>query len=387
MATPQFIAGMDGFDRYPAGALSPVWPWVQLNANNAASIVQGASLFNSNAVGFPAGTSNTCGWVFVVPSTAAFQKNNTKAGGTAAFGFCGYVQLSRLTQAGTDTLLAAGCAQNQGASFPILGQSYSSLYGQSLAFPSTVSGFATKPYLYSVQPGTWYWVGIYFCWQPNAKLTATYCINGKAIWKDVPVTWLTDILAAGQALNMLKAYNGILGEWYLDDIVLHAASTADATWTNPTTLTPEILPQFHPKQITLAQATATAFNSGFFSMTGVADYQAATDLSGVNSVGAYQTTNGVGTVGTDSYEYYNWQAQAHPHVNAIQYRGASSNLLQVSAAQVVSGQTKTMPVANNGPQGQGNSPGIFVGVSENDGTNRWTQASIEAAEFGQFTHS
>lgn len=387
MAAPQFIAGLDGFDRYPAGALSPVWPWVQLNANNTASIVSGYSLFGTNALGFPAQSSNSCGWVYVVPSTAAFQKNNTHAGGTGAFGFCGYVRLSPISTAGTDTLLAMGCAQNQGASFPILGQSYSSQYGLSLAFPSQVAGLSTKPYLYSLKPNTWVWVGIYFSFKPNGILLATYCINGKAIWKDVSIGWVTDILASGQAINMLKAFNGTLGEWYLDDMVLHAVSTADATWPSPATLTPEVLPQFHPKQITVATATATAFNSGFFSMTSEADYQAVTDLSGQNAVGAYQTTNGVGTVGTNSYEYYDWQAAAHPKVNAIQYRGSTTNLLQVSAAQVVSGQEVTMPLLNNGPQGQGNSQGIFVGISENDGTNRWTQASIAAAEFGQFTHN
>jgi hypothetical protein len=387
MATPQFIVGAEGFDRYPAGALSPVYPWVQLNTNNTAAIVPTFSLFNSNALGVPPLATNSCGWVYVVPSTAAFQRNNTKAGGTGAFGFCGYIRLGSLTTQGTDTMLAMGCTNNSSPSFPILGQSYSTLYGQSLAFPSQVSGLGTKPYLYSVKPNTWVWVGIYFSFTPTGKLLATYCINGKAIWKDVTINWLTDLFAAGQTVNMLKVYNGTLGEWYMDDMVLHAASTADANWPNPTALTPEVLPQYHPKQITMAQATATAFNSGFFSMTTEPDWQAVTDLSGQNSIGAYQTTGGVGSTGGDSYEYYNWTPQAQTGIKALIYRGQSSNLLQVSPAQVVGGQETTMAVNNNGPQNVGNSVGMFVGISENDGTNHWTQASIEAATFGQFTHN
>jgi len=376
MAAPQFIVGADGFDRYAAGTLSPVWPWQQINANNQLAIVGGQSVFSSNALGIPAYSTNTCGWAFQVPTTLSFLRNKSIAGGSGAFGWCGYVQIGNIATAGTDLLLAMSSASNVGATVPLLGQTYSTAHGLNLAFPTQVAGIGStnNPLLYAVNPNTWYWVGVYFSYQPTGKLTATYCINGKPIWTDVTVTWLTDILAAGQFLNTLKVYNGTLAEWYMDDMILHAVSSADANWPAPTPLLPEVLPQFLPRQITLAQAVATLSNNGFVSMTGEADYAAVSDLTGVNSVAFLETA----TAAAGS-EVYTWNAQPHPNVNAVVYRAVASNPSAIAAVQSVGGVQTNMTDTTVG----GSATGGVAGVSENDGTNYWTQASIAAAGFGQ----
>jgi hypothetical protein len=377
MAAPQFIVGADGFDRYPAGTLSPLWPWLQTNANSQLAITSAKSLFGSNALGVPSAATNSCGWVFQVPSTASFLRTNATKAGTGAFGFCGYIQVGNITTPDvTDLMLAFSSSANISAALPILGQTFSSKYGLSLALPTQVAGLAStnNPLLYAVKPNTWYWVGLYFSFQPTGKLLATYCINGKPIWQDVAVTWLTDILAAGQVLNALKVYNGVLAEWYMDDMIVHAVSSADASWPAPTKLTPEVLPILPPRQITLAQAVATASSNGFVSMnSSVPDYRSASDPAGAGVAFLETDTAAQGS------ELYTWNAQPHANINAVIYRGISTNPNQVAAVQQTTGAQTRLLDSNSQAAGTGG----FTGVSENDGTSYWTQASIAAASFGQ----
>lgn len=372
MAASQFIVGADGFDRYPAGTLSPLWPWQQINTNNLLAVVQGQSVFGSNALGVPAGSTNSCGWAFQTPSTMGFLRN---AGLSGAFGFCGYIRIGNIATLGTDLLLAMSSSANINATMPLVGQSFSTAYGLNLAFPSQVVGLGktNNPYLYAVKPGQWYWVGVYFSFQPTGKLIATYCINGKPIWTDVPVTWVTDILAGGQALDTVKVYNGTLAEWYLDDMIVHGVGSSNPSWPAPAVNTPEaVLPFFAPRQITLASASATATSHGFVSMnTSVPDYQSAVNTTGV----AFLETD----TAAQGSETYTWQTQPHANINAVVYRGISTNPSQVVAIQSVAGQQSNMRNSNSQAVGTGG----FTGVSENDGTNPWTPASVAAASFGQ----
>jgi hypothetical protein len=253
---------------------------------------------------------------------------------------------------------------------PLLGLSNSVAGGLNLVLPSTTANLTNAPHLLSISPSSYVWVGVYFSYKPTGLLTATMCLSGGVIFKDLPVTWSTDIFSAGQVANRLKFYSAVTAPWQLDDLIIHAVSSADANWPAPASLNPEVLPQYTPRQISVAVATGNGTVDQMTPSGTEPNYQSATDPTGNNSVVA----NAI-----NQTDRYTWSTSA-ADIKAVVYRGASSRYSQLSAVQAVGGVQTTMPVTLSGPN-------EFIGISENDGTALWTAASIGAAEFGQTSHN
>jgi hypothetical protein len=366
-AAPQFLAAAEGFDKYTTGALGSNWPWATTNTAYQGTVTASAGAFTGNALAFPTAAANTSGMTYQFPSTMQFMRSLAAVGGSGAFGVSGWVSLGASAAQGTNTLLGLGSANAGAAVFALLGQTYSSGGGLALVFPSTTVNLTTAPYSFAVTPNTYYWVGLYFAYKPTGALTATYCVNGVPIFTDVTVAFASDIFTAGNIANQLKLYAGPVGTWTLDDLIVQNVSSADALW--PGTATPETIPQFSPRHITMATITGNGTLNQWVASGSEPNYQSVTDPTGANSV----TANAVSL--TDRYK---WSTSA-VDIKGVVYRGASTRYANISPVQLV-GSTQTVMNTNTGAS-------EYIGVSENDGTNLWTAASIAAGEFGQTSHS
>lgn len=371
-ATPQFIAGAEGLDIYQAGVLGNAFPWFQTNPTYQGQIVSGAGAFSTNGLSFAAAAANQSGMEYQFPSTMQVLRNLATAGGSGAFGISGWIEIGTPVATGdTDILLALGTSSTESETLPILGLTNSATLGLNLVLPSTTANLTTAPHLLSVTAGSYVWVGVYFSYKPTGTLTATLCLAGGAIFQDVSVTFSTDIFSAGQIVNRLRFYAAQTAPWTIDDFIIQAVSSADALWPAPGTLTPELIPQFTPRQITVATATGNGSVDQMAPSGSEPNWQSATDPTGVNSVIANSA---------NQTDLYTWSTTA-ADIKGVIYRGQSSKYNQLSAVQSPSGGTQSvMGVTFGGPN-------EFLGISENDGTNPWTDASIAAAGFGQTSHN
>jgi hypothetical protein len=369
-ATAQFVVAAEGMDDYAAGAIGNVFPWFQTNSAAAGQIVADAGAFGTNALSFTAGAVNQSGMELQFPSTMQVLRNQSAAGGTGAFGVSCWIEIGTpVVSNDTDILLAIGPSSAESEALPILGLTNSSGSGLSLVLPSTTANLTTSPHLLSVSPNTYVWIGVYFSYKPTGVLTATMCLAGSGIFQDVSVTFSTDIFSAGQLINRLKFYQAVTGPWSVDDVCVQAVSSADAIWPAPSSLAPELIPQWTPRQISFATATGNGSVDQMTPSGSEPNYQSATDQTGAN----YVTATAINQV--DVYTF----STAASDIKAVIYRGASTKYNNLSAVQNVSGTTSVMGVTEAGPN-------EFIGISENDGTNAWTDASIAAAGFGQTSH-
>jgi hypothetical protein len=369
-ATAQFIVGVEGFDIYPAGALGNAYPWYTPNSTYQGNITSGSGAFGGNALSFNAGPANASGLEYQFPSTMQVMRALSSAGGSGAFGLAGWINVGTPSANGTEVLLALSSSATPAAALPLLLLTNSVSAGLNLALPASATGTATANGLLSVQSGSFVWVGVYFSYSPTGKLLVTLCLNGTPIFTDQAITFSADVFTGGKVCDRLKFYQSTLASWSLDDLVIHAVSSADAAWDAPASINPEILPHMSPRQVTLAQATG---NGSYAQMTpsgSEPNYQSATDSTGANSV----TATAINQVDT-----YKWQTTA-TDIKAVVYRGQSAKYGQLNAVQNVGGALTAMPVQSAGPN-------EFIGISENDGSNAWSASSITAAEFGQTAHA
>jgi hypothetical protein len=371
-ATPQFIVGAEGLDLYAAGVLGNKFPWFQTNATYQGQVVAGAGVFGGNGLSFAVAAANQSGMEYQFPSTMQVMKNQVAAGGKGAFGVCGWVKIGTPVATGTDILLALGSSANPAAALPLLGLNNATASGLSLVLPSTTANLVSAPHLLAINPNSALWVGVYFSYTPNANgtLTGTLCLSGSGIYQDVPITFSTDIFTAGQLCNRLRFYSGVVAPWTLDDMIIHAVSNADTLWPAPTTLNPEVIPQYLPRQISLATATGPGSKADMTPSGSEPNWQSATDQTGANSVIATAINQ------TDTYK---WSTTA-TDIKAVVYRGQSEKYSQLSAVQLVGATQSTMGLTEAGPND-------FIGISENDGAAQWTATSVAAAEFGQTSHN
>lgn len=369
-ATPQFIVGAEGLDIYQPGVLGNKFPWFQTNATYAGQIAAGAGAFSGNGLSFAAAAANQSGMEYQFPSTMQVMRNLATAGGKGAFGVCGWIEVGTPLTSGVETLLAMGTAAASGEALPILGLSFQSTTGLSLVLPSTLANLATAPHLLSIQPNSFFWIGVYFTYAPTGVLTGTLCLQGSAMFQDMAITFPTDIFVAGQIVNRLKFYSSTIAPWTLDDFIIHSVSSADANWPAPATLNPEVLPQFLPRQITLGTATGNGSKTQMTPSGSEPNWQSATDPTGANSVIAD---------GINETDTYKWTTTA-TDIKAVIYRGQSAKYTQLSAVQLAGGVQSLMGVLAAGPN-------EFIGISENDGTSPWTASTYGAAEFGQISHN
>ncbi|SAK83230.1 hypothetical protein AWB81_04189 [Caballeronia arationis] len=366
----EFIAGAEGLDVYPAGAIGNAFPWYQTNTAYQGQITQNAGAFNGNALAFAASAQNQSGMEYQFASTMQVLRSLAAAGGSGAFGFCGWIEIGTPVASGTDVLVALGSSTAAGPALPLLGLSYSATTGLNLVLPSTTTGLTNAPHYLAVQAGTYVWVGVYFSYAPTGALMATLCLAGSPIFKDVAVTFSTDIFSAGQIANRLKFYSAVTAPWQFDDLIVHAVSSADTNWPAPATLTPELIAQFTPRQISFATAVGNGSVTQFSASGNEPNWQSATDPTGANSV--------VSTAANQT-DRYKWTTSA-TDIKAVIYRGASDKYTQLTAVQAVGGVQTNMGVTMSGPN-------EFIGISESDGSAAWTAASVNAAEFGQNSHN
>jgi hypothetical protein len=369
-STPQFIAGAEGLDIYPAGAIGNVFPWYQTNATYQGTIKAGAGAFAGNALSFAAASLNASGQEMQFSSTMQVMKNLASAGGSGAFGVCGWINVGAPVANGTDTLLGLGTSMSGTPVIPLLGLTNSSNGGLNLVLPSSVSSLTTNPHLLAITPNTQYWIGVYFAYKPNGLLTATLCLSGTPVFTDVALTWTSDVFTAGQIANRLKFFAATTAPWQIDDVIIQAVSSADTALWPSGTITPETIPQFSPRQISLATVTGNGTLNQWEASGSQPNYQSATDPTGANSVIA---------TGINLTDRYVWTTEAND-VKAVVYRGQSTRYGQISPVQFTNGQQTRMPAALSGPS-------EFIAFSENDGTSPWTASSINSAEFGQISHN
>ncbi len=368
-AAPQFLAGAEGFDIYAAGVIGAAFPWYVDNASFAGAITASVGAFGGNALKFAVAASNTAGMEYQFPSTMQVMRSLGTAGGSGAFGVCGWISLGTATgTVATDILMAIGTSALSTELYPLIGQSYSVASGLQLVFPSTVVNLTTTPNVFAVTPNTYYWVGVYFSYSPTGVMKMTVTINGATVFTDLTITWAADQFVAGQIVNRLKLYSGVVASWMIDDMIIQAVSSADTLYPGGTP-TPETIPQFSPRQISLATATGNGTVNQWAASGAEPNWQSATDPTGVNYV--------VASAANQS-DRYKWTTSASD-IKAVIYKGKSNRYAQVSPVSY-NGTTQTTMATTNGPS-------EFIGISENDGTNLWTAASIGSGEFGQISHN
>jgi hypothetical protein len=378
MAVAQFIAAQEGFDIYGSGNIVANYPWFVTDTTKQGQINASAGAFGTGALTFPttgAGSTLSAGFEYQFPSTMSMIRGNTAAGGKGAFAINGWLNINTMS-IGSGTLLGLGTAGIPGAFYPLLNISNSSSAGVNLQFITNINSPTSAPYNFNIQLNTYYWIQMQFSYySPSSTasasvLQATYTINGTTVQMDIPVTWSADSFSGAQIANRLKFHCSNFISYFWDDIVIQAVSNADANWplgagVNPT---PEVLPAITPRRIYALAATA---NGSVIQMTpsGVQpNWQSATDATGANFV----TATAVGQ--TDTYK---WNAPAMSDIRAVSIRGTSNRYQNLNASfKTSSGGTLTQMTTSNGPS-------RYIGITETDGTNSWTTASINAAEFGQ----
>jgi hypothetical protein len=377
MAIAQFIAAAEGFDIYPSGALAANYPWYTINSTLQGQINTSGGAFGGGALTFPtsaAGTSLASGFEYQFPSTLGMIRGNTAAGGSGAFAINGWLNVNSMN-VGSGTLLGLGVAGVPGEVYPLLNISNTAAGGTNLQFVTNINSPSSSPYNFNIQLNTYYWIQLQFAYHSTsttastAVLTATYTINGTALQVDIPVTWSADQLTAGQVVNRLKFYCSNFVSYFWDDLVIQAVSSADPSWPLGAGVypTPETLPSITARRIYALTANANGSLSQWTPSGAEPNWQSAADTTGAN----YVTATAAGQ--TDTYKY---TAPALSDVRAVTIRGNSNRYQNVNGAFIPSGGTLTQMNTNNGPS-------RYIGVAENDGSNAWTNTSINAAEFGQ----
>jgi hypothetical protein len=302
-------------------------------------------------------------------------RGSTASAGKGAFAINGWLNVNTMS-AGSGTLLALGTAGVPGSYYPLLNISNTTSGGTNLQFVTNINTPTSAPYNFNIQLNTYYWIQMQFAYYStsstasSAVLLASYSINGANLLTDQAVTWGSDAFSGTQIANRLKFYASNFISYFWDDLVIQAVSGADATWplgagVNPT---PETLPAISARRIYALSATANGSLTQFTPSGAEPNWQSATDKTGAN----YVTATAAGQ--TDTYK---WNAPAMSDIRAVTIRGNSNRYQNLTGSfKTSSAGTLTQMNTNNGPS-------LYIGVAETDGTNAWTTASINAAEFGQ----
>jgi hypothetical protein len=378
MAVAQFIAAQEGFDIYNSGNIPANYPWFVTNTAQQGQINTSAGAFGGGALTFPvsgAGSSLATGFEYQFPSTMSMIRGSTASAGKGAFAINGWLNVNTMS-AGSGTLLALGTAGVPGSYYPLLNISNTTSGGTNLQFVTNINTPTSAPYNFNIQLNTYYWIQMQFAYYStsstasSAVLLASYSINGANLLTDQAVTWGSDAFSGTQIANRLKFYASNFISYFWDDLVIQAVSGADATWplgagVNPT---PETLPAISARRIYALSATANGSLTQFTPSGAEPNWQSATDKTGAN----YVTATAAGQ--TDTYK---WNAPAMSDIRAVTIRGNSNRYQNLTGSfKTSSAGTLTQMNTNNGPS-------LYIGVAETDGTNAWTTASINAAEFGQ----
>jgi hypothetical protein len=378
MAVAQFIAAQEGFDIYGSGNIPANYPWFVTDTTKQGQINASAGAFGGGALTFPstgAGSTLATGFEYQFPSTMSMIRGSTATAGKGSFAISGWLNVGTMS-AGSGTLLSLGTAGVPGSFYPLLNISNTTSGGTNLQFITNINSPTSAPYNFNIQLNTYYWVQMQFSYYSasstasSAVLMASYTINGTPLLTDQVVTWGSDVFSGTQIANRLKFYASNFISYFWDDLVIQAVSGADSTWplgagVNPT---PETVPGISARRIYALTATGNGSLTQFTPSGSEPNWQSATDKTGANFV----TATAAGQ--TDTYK---WTAPAMSDIRAVSIRGNSNRYQNLNGSfKTSSAGTLTQMNTNNGPS-------LYIGVAETDGTNAWTTASINAAEFGQ----
>jgi len=374
MPAANYTRAQEGFDLYTAGVISSTnYPWYVSSAPLAGVITAGGGVFGGNSMNFSGGPGTSAsGFERAIPSVARLY--NDGAGSLAAsrslWGFGFWFNATRMVN-GSNMLLGLGTSAVAGNAYQFFG--YQQVSGApSLVFPSNITSPLSSPYLYPIVADAWYWVDIMFAINAfNANTwRATYLVDSNVVQSDVALTWGSNNFASGNLANRLKFYVASNIDYKIDDLVIRTANGSDADWVGST---PPVLADINAlpaRRIYSFPATANGSVNQWASSDGTTpNYQAATDPTGAK----YVVADSAGL-----QDLYKWNAPGGTTptgITAISYRGASTKSALIQPIKKVGSTISNMKVDSG--------PNRFFAVSENDGTNPWTQASIEAAEFGQ----
>ncbi len=362
--TPQFIKAAEGFDIYPAGALTNNYPWSSVNSVNQ-TIAASTGAFGGNALSFTTGT-NLFLADYSFPGTG--QPRNAQ-GTSGVVTWSGWVNIGTpVAQATAQVLVGLGSLSSPGSSgnvLGLLGLSFSTAAGLSLVFPTTLNALATSPFSFAITANTYYWVTVTIAFAQALPPKAIYTINGNIVF-NANLAYTADLFAAGALANTIKLARTAIGPWLLDDMVVQSVSDADSNWPgNP--YNPLYTPQLQPRRISNGVAVGNGPTVQMTPSVSVPNFQAATDPTG----GEFVTATDIAQT-----DLYKWTGTGVTDVSAIVYKGTSNRWTNVVPQQSVGGVQTPLPLVTS-------ASARFIGITENDGTNKWTATSIAAGFFGQ----
>jgi hypothetical protein len=195
-------------------------------------------------------------------------------------------------------------------------------------------------------------------------------VNSTVVQSNVALTWGANNFSAGQFANRLKFYVSTNVDWKIDDLCLRTVSGADSNYDGTVPPAVDDINALTPRRIYVFDPVANGDTTQWTASDGTTpNYQAATDPTGAK----YVVANAAGL--TDLYKFQAPAGATPTGITAVSYRGSSTKSGLIQPVKKV-GSTTSNVKTNSGPN-------RFIGFSETDGTSAWTEASIEAAAFGQ----
>lgn len=367
MATDAFIKAGQGFDIYGAGALANNYPWSVYSNTGAANIVAGNGVYGGKSLELTGtSTTNANPLDLAFPSTGKLQRVTGQSGIITVNTWLSVATaISGLT---AQSILGLGSSASQGYSYPIVGITTSS-GASNLVFPTVFNQLNNAPFLFPISLASYYFLSLRFAWY-NSNIFATYYINNVQVLSQ-QLTWTGDNFAGSFLVDRLKFYGASTMRTDFDDLVIQSTSNNDTDWPitsgNPATNSIPLVP---PTQIYNVTATGNGDTDQWTtSDNGVTpNWQAATDATGAKYVKASDV---------NQTDLYTWSAPAGiAGVLGVVYTASSAQALNILPAYKAGSTTGAFHRVQSGAS-------RVIGISENDGTNPWTSASINAAQFGQ----
>lgn len=377
MPAQNYTRGQEGFDIYSPGVISTTnYPWIVSDSTKAGVIAANAGAFTGgNALRFSGGTATaSTGFDRDIERSTA-QVFNAGAGTPVAnrslWGIGFWFNATRMVNANSP-LLALGTSANSAQAYQIFG--YQQVGGAAaLTFPSNITNLTSSPFTYPIVSNAWYWVDILFAINAvNANTwSASYIVDGNVIQNGVALTWGTQVIGQNNLMNRLKFYVSSNVDWLMDDLVLRTVSGADAEYQGSTPPVVADINALPARRIYTYDAVSNGDTDQWSTSDAgaTANYLAATDPTGAK----YVVANAAGLV--DLYKFQKPAGSSPTGITSLCYRGSSTKAGLIQPVKKVGSTTSNLTVASG--------PNRFLGISENDGTNPWTDTSITAAQFGQ----
>lgn len=359
----KFITGVNGFDNLSTGVLQSKGFWLQKDAVSGASIDTGG-VFGGNRLHFTNnGLANAVKLERLIPAVMQLLRASSNPAGTGIFSASFWFQPGS-GATGLVPLLAIGDAINK---YDLFG--YSNAGNGVLYFPSNFNNLSDNPITLNLQNSDPVWVTLSFAYWPMGRIVASYSINTYFRKSNFQLSWASDALTGAGYVDRFKFYQGSY-DYSIDDLVLQTVISSDSAWpvTSGNNPAPGNIGILGPRRIYNATATGNGAVDNWEPSAGQ-NYQAAT-----SKTGDYVLTDNI----VNATDLYQWAVDSGvTDVNAVQLSGKAT---VPSMIQVVASNNGTVGAIRN-VNGH-TAPQAFEAVAETDGTNPWTAASVNAAQFG-----